>query len=286
MNQEWQKILKELNSRSLSGVDMVEFPGRIELMLVRFQTQPDLEQIDLVIKCLEILPWSEIVPRHDDVHQRCLIRCGRILNLLGDRNRAEEFFLRAIDETSNRFPGMTSIAYMELGDLYRRRGKLEKASIQQNLALSIARKGDLDREKADALNNLALIATEAGRLDEAEKFLTESLGLAEEICEIRLEGHVYNNFGVINCMRGHFDNALSEFSRAIPKREQAGDEKGMSETFHNMSLAYLDSGKMELAEIFARKALDKAHCIQDKGQETHIMLTLTELTMHTRDYAY
>ena len=88
MNQEWQKILKELNSRSLSGVDMVEFPGRIELMLVRFQTQPDLEQIDLVIKCLEILPWSEIVPRHDDVHQRCLIRCGRILNLLGDRNRA------------------------------------------------------------------------------------------------------------------------------------------------------------------------------------------------------
>lgn len=287
MKQTWQDILHKLTTGRLTGDETVDIAGKLELMLVRLQAEPCGDQADLASRCIAAVTWSTLDQPMNDVQISCIIRLGRIFNHLADVDHAEICFHQAVTlgkiHSQQR---LQAVAHMELGELARRRGRLTVARYHQTQALDIGASEGLDREQADARNNLANIAIESGDLDKAETLLAESLDIAERIGETRLEGHIYNNLGVINCLRGRFAEAISDYSRALPKREQAEDEKGMSETYHNMGLAYLDSGDLDRAAVFTQKALDKAQEIKDSGQETHILLTLTELTSHKEDYLY
>ncbi len=271
----------------MTGSGAADTAGKLELMLIRLHADPRPDQAELAARCIANFSWSSLKPPQHDTRISCMILLGRIHNLLGSVELAEIAFNQAATlAQASGLPRFLAIAHMELGELARRKGALKTAAFHQETALEIGESSDLDRERADALNNLAIIAIESGDLDKAETLLSSSLEIAERINEIRLEGHIYNNLGVVDCLRAQFTEAISEFSRAIPLREQAGDGKGLSETYHNMGLAYLDSGDAERAADFTRKALAKAQEIKDKIQETHIMLTMAELTSHTGDYIY
>lgn len=287
MMQIWQDMLQRITSRVANGMEAADMAGKLELMLVRLQAEPARDQADLAFRCIAALPWSIHEPPLHDIQTSCLLRLGRIFNLLGAVEMAETAFHQAMTLASvYSIPRIEAIAHMEIGELARRKGQLTIAQYHQNKALGIGESFSLDTEFADALNNLANVAIESGNLDEAEKLLIRCLEIAERQHEIRLQGHVYNNMGVVKCLRASFPDAISEFARAVPRREQAGDDKGLCETFHNIGLAYLDSGDMTRATEYTMKALDKAQEIRDLFQESHVMLTMMELAEQTGDYPY
>ncbi|MBN1295143.1 tetratricopeptide repeat protein [bacterium] len=283
----WQNMVQRLETRPLSGIACRDIAGEIEMMMIHLPVDPGAAMLDIARQCLRLMTPLPGASEIRDILSRCLIRLGRVNHRLGNPELATDLFTQAADcARIAECPHLEAIAYMEIGELARRRGDLNTAHTYQSGALTISEATGLDREQADALNNMANIAIESGDLDTAECLLTRSLAIAEDIGETRLEGHIYNNLGVINSLRGCFDEAIADFTRALPRREQAGDEKGVSETYHNLGLAYLDSGNPALSDTYIKKALEKARDIRDAGQETHILLTVTELLYHTMDYAY
>jgi tetratricopeptide (TPR) repeat protein len=284
MKQIWQDMLHTLKSQDFTAAGSYEIAGKLELMLIRLQAEPDPEQAEIASDCMDQIP-----PELLDIPQYiiCYLRTGRIQIALGNFDRAVTLFEKAArhSESFSKLP-LAAIAYMELGELARLRGQLLEATRYQERALHLSNTCDLDREQADALNNLANIAIEKGDLDKAEILLMDSLDRAEILDETRLEGHIYNNLGVIKCLRAAFDEAISYYTRSIPKREQAGDTKGLAETYHNLGLAYMDSGNFEKAMTYTRKALDKAHETNDRLLETRILLSMAELSFHDGDYLY
>lgn len=285
MTTQWKDIADRLRSRAFDSPGSMDIPGKLELMLIRLQADPSPDPATSAMECIASIPWTQLTSQHRENFLICTLRMGRIFTVLGQFDSAETTFMTAVNEASS-CPRLQAIAHMEIGELARRRGHLDVAREHQTRAMNLGRAEGLDRETADAMNNLANVAIESGDLDRAEMLLGKSLALAETLGEIRLEGHIYNNLGVINCLRGRFDDALSDFNRSIPLREQVKDIGGLSETYHNMGLALLDSGHPDTAVDYVDRALALAQDTHDRGQEALILLTRTELTYCRKDLTY
>lgn len=285
ISEAWRTILRELETGTQPRTGWDELLRRAEVLLIRngFETPSDV--IEGVNLFFARVPWSTLPTPCEEIRVRLLILAGRINQRSGDWRQAESYFEHALKFCgSSTSPRLHAIALMELGEIRRRSGRLDEALSQQDAALALAEQEGLNRERADAHNNLAIAFVEMGRLEQAIEHLDRSLELAEQLTETRLEGHIYNNLGVIACMQGRFREAIGEFTRALVKREAVEDRKGLSETLHNLALAYLDLTDYQTTADCLSRALDVARCNHDRGQETVILTTSVELSMLKQDY--
>ncbi len=285
MTGQWQTLVNETREWGAGDARWPDIVRRSELLLIRMAAGTvNTGAIDSAMEFYRSVPWNLLNLSFKDAHPRWMLRIGRILDRFGRRDAAADMFNNAVRLAGeNTSPRLTCIALMEQGELSRRQGDLSGAYLSQGRAMETARQNHLDREEADALNNLAIAAVESGHLNRAEDLLRDSLKLAEKISEKRLVGHIYNNLGVILCMKNVFQGALVEFARAIPCREAVNDAKGLSETYHNMSVTYKDMNDINRAEHMLEKALEITRKLNDKGQEANILLTRIELLILSGD---
>jgi len=168
-------------------------------------------------------------------------------------------------------------AQEELGDLYRKQGQFESGTELQLHAMKQADAQGMTALKAHALNNLAVIAIENGRIDEAFRYFNEALPLLDTEPEPLLEGHIVNNIGVIHCIRGNPEKAIIEFNRALICRSAARDRHGFAETSHNLGMAHLEMNHLDSAEDYLDRALHTARGLGDGPTVANILLSRSEL---------
>jgi tetratricopeptide (TPR) repeat protein len=303
MYQDWQDLYnqaQQLADKKVSFEAVVDqwrdLARRMELLLIRTEISPHEDHVKSAHGTLNIIPWTQLGSDLLDLRMRLFLRCGRCFDKLGLWKTAGSIFEQVIGmspESNNddipqnlAISRLWAVATMEAGDLLRRTGKLDQALEYQERALEIAMGHGLEREQADASNNIAIILVEQGKLQAADEYLMRCLETAEVIGEIRLAGHSYNNLGVIRCMQGKFQDAISDFQRALVKREMIQDQNGISEVFHNLAMACKDLNRIDEAENYVEKALDHIQHHTNIGLESNITLTAAEITFLKQDYDY
>ena len=284
MRTEWMALKRTISE--IDHPDWTDIAGKCELAMIRDGMKPDSNTIVCGLELVDAIPWDQLSGMQK-TRVRLLLRLGRIAEQLGQWSSASTCFQSAgtLAHTSGEYR-LQAIALMEEGELLRRMGKLEQSVSCQEQAIDLARREGLLAEEADASNNLANALTELGEIDRAQDCFAGSLEIAERLNESRIEGHVYNNLGVIRCIQGTFREAIGDFSRAVTKREQSSDTRGIIETYHNMSMAFKDLGDLNRAEESIQIALEKGASISNEGLMTNLMLTSLEIKILKKDYEY
>ncbi len=287
MYQEWQNILYQLENGKQHPDCLMELIHRSELLMIRTAVSPDMGSIEFIARFLESIPWYVLPSEAGELHLRLHLRYGRICFQMGEWDKAADIFSRALQSHHVfEFHRLAALVYMEYGELNRKRGDLQHALDCQQHALTLAREHHLILEEADAMNNMAIVCIEMGRLNEAEEYLYCCLETAQHLGDSRLQGHIHNNLGVMGSMRSRFDDAVAHFMRALPCRDLAGDIRGFSETCHNLGIVMMEQQHLNEAEEWLQKAMDCSVAIADRAQETTILLTRAELALAIRDTGY
>ena len=296
MTQELLDIIRHTADLEADSGLWFELISQVELLLVKGGPGSGSEIPTIGLEFLNLVPWHDLQPRIPVQHIRLIIRLGRLLDRAGHWNTALKVFNAAIRESDRYFETevkpdyefckVTAVAGLEGGELYRRIGRHEEAAEMHHRALNLAVSFGLEREQADAHNNLAIVYIEQGNLSSAQTELEASLELAESLDDHRLAGHCYNNLGVLTCIQGKFSAAIVRFQHALPYREIANDIKGLAETCHNMAMAYKDLDDLDQSEIYLEKAREHVQNSRDQGLKANILLTSAELTCRRNDYPY
>jgi LuxR family maltose regulon positive regulatory protein len=136
-------------------------------------------------------------------------------------------------------------------------GKWKDAEPYLVRALKLYRESPPDERRAFDLGRTMLDLANAlrsmGRLEEATTLQSESLGLWREIGNPTSLAHCLNNMGYDRYVSGDYDAALTLYTEALVKAEEAEDRRTQAWITEGIATTYRDRGEFERAlEIYAR----------------------------------
>ena len=143
----------------------------------------------------------------------------------------------------------------------------------QNQARSI---GDRTLE-VRCINVCGAVALEGGGIDAARECFTAAHEAGLENNEMVTIGRSANNLGVIAEMQGNDSEAVGAFTRALNAYERAHYPRGIVESYHNLAIAFRESGRLEDAEQAAHSALREAERLGDPQLRAQVLAGLAEI---------
>lgn len=141
---------------------------------------------------------------------------------------------------------------------------------------------------ANSIRNLALVYRQQNRRLEAEKLLTEALGLYTRAGERALAAEVLNTLGWLELDRNRPGAAERRFRSALSEIENTVDAKRTrSDLYDSLSTTLLETGRRAEAVEAAQQALALADSAADVGalQLVRRLCTLASATSTAGDYA-
>jgi eukaryotic-like serine/threonine-protein kinase len=158
-------------------------------------------------------------------------------------------------------PGVHATIRMALSNTYLGLGDLTAAEEHAREMVRVTREsmGDEDSLTADAKSTLALVITELGQYDEAERLLNEAdevvstLGMPVESAKLR------SGLARIHHMRGQHDKSLSEWEACeqILAEHLGSNHKETLVTMHNRGVALKDIGRLAESEAVMGEVVDR-----------------------------
>ena len=136
-----------------------------------------------------------------------------------------------------------------------------------------------------ALNVCGAIAVERGGIDEAGYFFTRAQEEARWENDVVTVGRCANNLGIIANMRGDHDRAVTAYESAIDAYRQAGYERGIVETQHNLAITYRDMGRLDDARALAASTVAAAARLGDRQLEGQALAGLAEIEVEAGNTA-
>ncbi len=213
-----------------------------------------------------------------------MIRLGQAQSL-ADAGRYQELLDYLEPARSEALLGSPTLALL-CGSANARLGRDVEATTWVDLALERAKQqGDLAVE-ARALNIRGAIALEAGRLEEAESFFTRGLDSAKRQDDHSTVGRCSNNLGIIADQRGDYGKAQSWYRLALAAYQQAGWDRGITETYHNLAMTHLAEGKYRDALTEADHAIQQADKLGDPSLSALALAGRAEIRVLEGDAAF
>lgn len=140
----------------------------------------------------------------------------------------------------------------ELGVVLSRTGRLDEADRLFAEALPIAR--DLDDEDLliDLFVNLAITAEDRSQYDKAREFIGRALSTAQEAGRELIPGRLHAEFANISFDAGALDEADRHYALAIESFRAVGDRRREAMMLNNQGLLRREQGRLEEAEALHR----------------------------------
>lgn len=159
----------------------------------------------------------------------------------------------------------------ELGEALLARGAIDEAESALRLALSEARAvgSALGEQKAAA--RLGLVLHARGRLDEAQGFYELALDLAGRLASPALESAAHRDLGSLLLQRGAFARARAHYSEALA-RAPHDDLRLEGVVRGNLGIIELEEGELDAATLSFRRALECLRRIGDRTFEAHLLV--------------
>ncbi|MEM6654984.1 MAG: tetratricopeptide repeat protein [Planctomycetota bacterium] len=190
--------------------------------------------------------------RQDDFD--AINRRGHLRHLRGDLIGAETDY-RRVEQLAGNDQSRLSVAYGNLGLVYRTRGDLALAEEMLKKSLAIVEELGLKQSMASLYGNLGVIYKTRGDLALAEEMHKKSLAINEELGRKEGMASDYGNLGLIYRTRGDLALAEEMLKKSLAISEELGRKEGMASGYGNLGLIYQTRGDLALAEEMHKKAL-------------------------------
>ncbi len=150
---------------------------------------------------------------------------------------------------------LESIAYRNLGILYRKLGKYEKAIESFYTYLKICQRKNNIKSKAEAYNNIANIYNIQGNYKLALEYYQEALEIDSSIHNKKGISSCYTNIGSVYEGMGKFKKAIAYYQKALRIDEDRQDKTDIAADFINIGIVYSNQGSFETAIEYYKKAI-------------------------------
>lgn len=156
-------------------------------------------------------------------------------------------------------------ALQQLADLMQQTGRLAEMRKYDSSLLQIVLQLKDTAGIIAVYNRNGVYFQEMGKKEEAENYYKLALGLGLEKAQSDKTAEVYSNLGSVALSVGEKDKAIDWFFRALRLFEQNGQEKGMGETYSNISSVYYLMGKTDDAIAYQQKSIAQREKINDRN---------------------
>ena len=148
----------------------------------------------------------------------------------------------ALDGAPNASDKVRADALNKLGALMYLLGKTSAAETAFKASLDLWRQTGNKVKIASGINNLALIASQSERHEEARPLYMEAIPLFEASGDLGRLANCLQNLAVGEGILGHLDSAVQNFERAYAIFKQTDDESNGAHVLQNLLGAYAEQG--------------------------------------------
>ncbi|HEU0013163.1 MAG TPA: HD domain-containing phosphohydrolase [Longimicrobium sp.] len=166
--------------------------------------------------------------------------------------RAREFCLRAGDER------VLGEIEQNRGILDNIRGDLDAAYEHYMAGLEHLERGGHERGVAFALNNLGMLNVDRGNLEDAERFFQRALEIVDRVGDVVTAGAIHINRAELFLALGQPHRARASCDEGFEIASRLGDDSRRAEALKFYGVIYRMTGKLHLAEIHLRQAVEIA----------------------------
>lgn len=132
---------------------------------------------------------------------------------------------------------------------------IDAAEMHANTELEFAKKSGVLQFEADANEDLARIAWQRNKLDEAITRLQNSLEIREKLNDEIGIANEENHIGIIYWSMKLPEKALEHYRKSLAVYQRLDHTKGIASSYGNISLIFGDLGKPDSAEYYLRKSV-------------------------------
>ena len=195
----------------------------------------------------------------DDLASRALNGLGVVEQGRGDLERAEQFHTAARDRAERAGDELRlGEASQNLGIVANIRGDLAAAATLYQAGLQhLSAAGSVTGQIA-ALNNLGMLHVDLGRLELAEDYFTQALAFAEPLGDVVSCGIIHINRVELYLARGELDRARESCDAGFEIFSRLNHTLRKAEALKFYGVIFRESGKLQLAEIHLRQAIEIA----------------------------
>jgi predicted ATPase/Tfp pilus assembly protein PilF len=168
-------------------------------------------------------------------------------------------------------PGERAIVGAELGEARLARGALEEAEVTVRAALAEGRGARSVAGEQRAAARLGLVLHARGRLDEAQVSYELALDLGARLASPTLEAAAHRDLGSLLLQRGALARARAHYAEALA-RAPHDDLRLEGVVRGNLGIIALEEGDLEAATSSFRRALDCLRRIGDRTYEAHLLV--------------
>jgi len=165
-----------------------------------------------------------------------------------------------------------------------RLGKRDEAMQQMSLGLQLAQRSGLRLYEAKALTVMGLIALEQKDPGVAHKYLEESLLIAEEVKDRRLESTALNNLAISEgSVKGNYALAAEYYEQSYRIAKELGDRYSEGIALANLGFAAGMQGNIAAAYLHHENSLMVAREVGNIFQEVTTMINLSAVAGLQKD---
>lgn len=174
-------------------------------------------------------------------------------------------------------------ALRRLGNIHRRRHELEAATELAQRSFEVALGANDPTLVGEALNALAVIHFVRGDWERARTEATRALAVAGDN-DAALRARVEQNLGTMANAEGDLDSALAHYGRSLEAFRAAGDRRGLAIAYHNLGMNKADRELWPEADVSFRTALEIAESIGDITLRGLTLLNRTEVHIARQEF--
>jgi tetratricopeptide (TPR) repeat protein len=113
-------------------------------------------------------------------------------------------------------------------------------------------------------NNLSLIYSSEGNLEQAADLLREQISIARKIGDIRAEAAAYKNFGDIMMQSNRAEEAIRTYEECLRLVQRIGNKEAEAATLASLGDSYGKLNKWEVASDLYKRAIEMARELDEK----------------------
>lgn len=167
----------------------------------------------------------------------------------GEFATAIEINEKIISNTSNdkNFVDLSANAYLLIGEIFSRQANWQNSFDYIRQARSLFESVNDVKGIAKCENLLGTIYGDLGDVKNAAENFETALGKSIDENNYTVKGKIEINLGIVNNIKGLFDEALVYFKRALFNYEKVGDKIRIAEIHQNIGMVYTKKGNYESA---------------------------------------
>ncbi|XP_066265741.1 uncharacterized protein [Branchiostoma lanceolatum] len=217
--------------------------------------------------------------RRKDRERQAYNRLGLACGDMQDNEAALEWhqkYLKMSQDDGDKKEQIT--AHCNVGDTYRRLGKLEQATSHFNTALQMAQQTGDQRGQMKVYFSMGEMHREQLHTPHtAIQYYEQHLALARQLMDRHEEGVAYNKLGLVHYEMGEYETALGWHQKHLKMRQDDGDRKEQITAHTNVGNTYRLLGKLDLATSHFNTALQMAQQTGDQHGQMKVYLWMGDM---------